>query len=131
MIWNKVPAKCLFGKTPGVTGIGAIWLELAKRWTNGMSRPPVALHPYAQEAAWIVESEVDQLTRFMNLEVLLRDADVMTLHVLRTPLTQNMLSKHEFDMKDDVILWNCARGGVGGEEAMSLGLRSGKRFGAG
>lgn len=66
-----------------------------------------------------------------SLEELLKEADVVTLHVPATPETKNMIGKKEFDlMKDGVIFQNLARGSVVDIDALKAAYESGKVGGA-
>jgi D-3-phosphoglycerate dehydrogenase / 2-oxoglutarate reductase len=66
-----------------------------------------------------------------ELEDLLKEADVVTLHVPATPETKNMIGKKEFDlMKDGVIFQNLARGSVVDIDALKAAYESGKVGGA-
>ena len=66
-----------------------------------------------------------------SLEDLLKEADVVTLHVPATPDTKNMIGKKEFDlMKDGVIFQNLARGSVVDIDALKAAYESGKVGGA-
>jgi D-3-phosphoglycerate dehydrogenase len=66
-----------------------------------------------------------------TLEELLKEADVVTLHVPATHETKNMIGKKEFDlMKDGVIFQNLARGSVVDIDALKAAYESGKVGGA-
>lgn len=66
-----------------------------------------------------------------SLDELLKEADVVTLHVPATPETKNMIGKKEFDlMKDGVIFQNLARGSVVDIDALKAAYESGKVGGA-
>lgn len=66
-----------------------------------------------------------------SLEELLRQSDVVTLHVPETPLTLNMLSRERIHaMKPDSILINLSRGTVVDLEALRDAITSSKIKGA-
>jgi D-3-phosphoglycerate dehydrogenase len=65
--------------------------------------------------------------RFVPLDEMLPQADVITIHVPFTPHTRHMISTKEFNMmKDGVIIIDCSRGGVVDQEALYNALVSGK-----
>jgi D-3-phosphoglycerate dehydrogenase len=67
----------------------------------------------------------------VSLETLLKDADVITVHTPLTEETRGMIGAAEMaQMKDGVILVNCARGGIYQEKALADALNSGKIAGA-
>lgn len=132
LIRSKMLGKSLFGTSLGVVGMGAIGVEMARKWSAAMNGPIIAYDPFAAENAWVDIFGPDGFTRVHNLHDLLGQADVVTLHVPLTKDTSNLMSEAEFNaMRDDSILLNCARGGVVDEGALLRALQSGKLFGAG
>ena len=66
-----------------------------------------------------------------TMTALLKEADVISLHVPETPQTQNMMGTAEFEvMKDGVIFINASRGTVVDIEALSEALANKKVAGA-
>lgn len=129
---SQMLGKSLFRKTLGIVGMGAIGLEVAKKWRAAMNGTLVAYDPHAKEAGWIESFGTDGYNRVESLTQLLEVADVVSLHTPLTTLTSNMISEKEFaSMKQDAILLNCARGGIVDEAALLNALRSGRLFGAG
>lgn len=125
-------ARSLFRKSIGVVGMGAIGREMAVKWSMAMNGPIIAFDPHAPQDAWHSQIGKEKFTRVNSLEDLLKEVDVVTLHVPLLPGTANMISEHEFQcMKQDSILLNCARGGVVDEKALIGALNSGKLYGAG
>ncbi len=69
--------------------------------------------------------------RFTNLETLLREADVVTLHVPLTARTRRLIGERELNaMKPTAMLINTARGAVVDEEALARSLHQGRLAGA-
>jgi D-3-phosphoglycerate dehydrogenase len=67
-----------------------------------------------------------------NLEELLKEADLVTLHVPLNKATKYLIGKRELAlMKPSAILVNTCRGGVVDEAALYDALKAGKLFGAG
>ena len=68
----------------------------------------------------------------MDLDTLLSESDIVTLHVPLTPETEHMISARELaKMKSTAILINTARGKVVDEAALIEALREKKIAGAG
>lgn len=106
----------LYGKTLGIIGGGRIGLEVAKRaLAFGMS---VLVYD-------IIPVKTDLPVKQVPLDELLAAADLITLHVPKTP--RPILGPAEFaKMKDGVIVVNVARGGVVDEKALLEALNSGR-----
>jgi D-3-phosphoglycerate dehydrogenase len=68
----------------------------------------------------------------VNFDTLLRDSDVISIHVPLTDETHHMIRGGEFErMKTGVFIINTSRGAVMDHDALVNGLRSGKVAGAG
>ncbi len=111
----------LRGKTAGVIGLGRVGYEVAKR-CKALEMNVIAYDPY------VSKERAEKIgVRLVDLDTLLREADVITVHVPRTKETVGLLGKDEFEkMKDGVIIVNAARGGVVDEKALYEALLSGK-----
>ncbi len=124
--WGKVDQFCFFdhpirdiaGSTLGVVGYGAIGKSVAKRAEClGMRILPFDVIP--QEG-------------LVDFETILKESDVITLHVPLTPETKNMIGANELKkMKWTAILINTARGGLVDEAALAEALKNGTIAGAG
>ena len=65
--------------------------------------------------------------RYADLETMLRESDVVTLHVTLTSETEKLLGKKEIAaMKDGAVMINTSQGRVIDQEALVEALRSGK-----
>jgi len=115
----------LAGKTLGVIGIGRVGSNVATR-ARAFGMSVLAYDPYVSQA------RAEALgAKLVDLETLLRNADVVTLHAPRTAQTQDMFGPHELAMmKEGARLINCARGGLVVEEALLEALDSGHLAGA-
>jgi phosphoglycerate dehydrogenase-like enzyme len=114
-------------KTLGIVGLGAIGKKVARLATAfGMD---VAYTDIAR----LSDDEADALgVRFLLLKELLRDADVVTLHVPLNDTTRGMIGGGEFTlMKPTATLINTSRGPVIDETALVAALSSGTIAGAG
>ena len=100
-------------KTLGLIGCGNIGSRVAER-AIGLKMKVAAYDPFlTQERA--VELGVEKV----ELDELLKRADVITLHVPLTDQTRNVLSRENLaKTKKGLILVNCARGGLVDEEAV-------------
>jgi len=124
--WAEVDQFCFFdhpirdiaGSTLGVVGYGAIGKSVAKRAEClGMNILPYDVFPQ------------DGL---VDLETVLKESDVITLHCPLTPETKNMIGAKELKMmKPTAILINTARGGLVHEAALAEALKAGTIAGAG
>lgn len=111
----------LFGKTLGVIGLGKIGRRVATVFQR-MEMRVLVYDPFlsTQMAEELKIESVD-------LEMLLRESDFITLHVPKTPETTHLLDADAFaKMKDNVRIVNCARGGVIDEIALRDALLSNK-----
>lgn len=121
--WEKSPDFCfwktplteLLGKTLGIVGFGAIGQAVATAAKAlGMRVIYTARNPRDDED-------------YVNLETLLRRADVVSLHCPQTAENLHMIDEKTIEkMKDGAILINTARGGLVDEAAVAAALRSGK-----
>lgn len=117
----------LYNKTLGIIGLGRIGSNVAIR-AKSFGMKVIAYDPY------IKKSKADSLgvTLYDNLDDLLRVSDVVTFHTPLTGTTRNMITAEKLAiMKQDVILVNCARGGIVNEDDLYDCLISGKIFAAG
>jgi phosphoglycerate dehydrogenase-like enzyme len=112
----------LDGKTVGVIGMGAIGTRVARAIT-ALGARVLTTRPPRDEAA--------ELT-VVSLDDLLREADVVTLHVPLTDATRGMIGPRELAlMKPTAVIINTSRGQVIDEPALSEALRDGRLRAAG
>lgn len=108
----------LDGKTLGIVGLGKIGQLVAER-AHGFNLKVVAFDPVT--TAEIAESVGSEL---LELDEVLKQADVITLHVPLIPQTKNLIGEAQFKiMKPEALLVNCARGGVVDEKALAIWLK--------
>ena len=68
----------------------------------------------------------------LELDELLSTSDVVSVHVIKTKETENLISKQKLDLlKQNAIVVNTSRGGVLDEDYLIELLKSNKIFGAG
>ncbi len=122
---GRLMGRELSGKVMGVVGYGAIAREVVTR-ANALGMTCIAFDPFLPDdhAAWL-------MAKRHGLEPLLREADVVSLHVPLTEGTANMIDAVRLKrMKKDAILLNAARGGVVDEAALAAALKAGEIGGA-
>jgi D-3-phosphoglycerate dehydrogenase len=118
----------LAGKTLGLLGFGRIGQAVAKRAHAFDARilyhDPYLPEPPPAAASWGV--------RPVSFEELLRESDILSVHVPATDETRRLLSTREFErMKRSAILINTSRGAVVDEPALIQALQSKTIGGAG
>jgi len=117
--WEKKKFKGfeLYGKKLGIVGLGRIGTELAKR-AKAVGMTVSAYDPYVKTS---------DHAEIVDFETLIKEADYISLHIPRTKETEHILNKPAFEkMKDNVVIINCARGGVVDENALYDAVTSGK-----
>jgi len=116
----------MWQKTVGVVGMGNIGTRSARKWRGAFDANIIGYDPYVEPWKDISHRKVSRL------EELLKEADLVTLHVPLTEETRQLIGKEQLAlMKKDAILVNTSRGGVVDEAALYDALKSGKLFGAG
>jgi D-3-phosphoglycerate dehydrogenase len=118
---SKYAGREIFGRTLGVIGFGRIGREVANR-ARAFGMPVIVYDELVRKGPAGFE-----WARHVDRDVLLREADVVTLHVPLTDRTRHSLSTAEFAlMKPDAVLVNASRGGVVDETALHAALTSGR-----
>ena len=124
-VWNKSAAGSVEarGKTLGIIGYGHIGMQLGVlAETLGMR---VRFYDIETKLPLGNASQVSSMTK------LLKESDVISLHVPETPQTKNMMSTKEFNaMKEGMIFINASRGTVVDIDALSAALANKKVAGA-
>ncbi len=117
----------LHGKILGVVGFGSVGRATARlACALGMSAIGFDAHIPSAAAVWAQEQTAP--SRFDDL---LREADVVSLHVPLTLATRGLVDAEKLSlMKREAILVNTARGGVMNEAALAAALKAGRLGGA-
>ncbi|WP_042702635.1 D-2-hydroxyacid dehydrogenase [Thermococcus sp. PK] len=116
----------LEGKTLGVVGFGRIGYQVAKI-ANALGMKLLLYDPYPNEER---AREVDG--KFVELEELLKNSDVVTIHVPLLESTYHLINEEKLKlMKPTAILINTARGAVVDTNALVKALQEGWIAGAG
>lgn len=120
----KYPLIELAGKTIGIVGYGRIGQATA-RIAQGFGMKVLA---YNHRPIVHLENETVEV---VELEELLAEADVISLHCPLTDKTRGMINRHTIGkMKDGAIIINTSRGPLIVEEDLAQALEEGKLFGA-
>ena len=116
----------LKGKKLGLIGLGNIGLRVARiAKAMGMKILVTKRVPPSPELLKSLEAE------FLPLDELLRQSDIVSIHVPLSKETRNMIDAEEIGkMKDGAFLINTSRGEIVNEKALLNALRSGKLGGA-
>lgn len=115
----------LKGKTLGIVGLGSIGCLVAKM-----------AHAFDLRVIYTkrnrdYEMEKKFKLEFMSMDNLLREADIVSLHVPLTKETFHLINDEKITlMKDDAYLINTSRGGIVDEAALVEALKKGKLAGA-
>ena len=105
--------------TVGVIGTGRIGRTVI-RHLSGFGCKMLAYDLYENE-------EVKQYAEYTDLDTLIRNSDVITLHAPATEDNYHMIDASAIEkMKQDVVIINCARGALIDTDALIDGIESGK-----
>mgnify|MGYP003997289341 CR=1 FL=1 len=111
----------LRGKTIGIVGTGKIGRKTAQIAAG------FGMNIVAVDKCRTIELEDLLHVRYMELDQLLAESDIITLHLPAIKETHHMIDAHAFSlMKDGVVLVNTARGELIDSAALLDALNSGK-----
>jgi D-3-phosphoglycerate dehydrogenase len=115
--WLREDGMQLTGKTLGLIGFGGIATEVAR----------IARGSGMRIIAWNRSPKKSSTVEFVELDELLTESDVISLHLLLNDETRGFVSRACIEaMKPGVILVNTARGALVDEAAMIDALKSGQ-----
>jgi D-3-phosphoglycerate dehydrogenase len=119
--WRPFGGRELAGKTLGIIGTGTIGCrvaEIAKAFRMQVLGYDKYPNPKRAEEIGF---------KYVDLNRLLRDSDIVTLHVTLTPETEKLVGKKEIVMmKNGAVIINTSQGKVIDEKALSAALKSDK-----
>jgi D-3-phosphoglycerate dehydrogenase len=125
--WKKPVGHEILGSTMGIIGLGRIGKEVATR-ARAFGMSVIAYDPYFDEA-FAAEHGV---TRCETMDDVLLGANVVSLHCFLDKNTHGMINAEKIaEMKDGVIVLNCARGELVDTNDIAAALASGKVGGYG
>lgn len=113
------------GKSAGIIGAGKIG-RIVAQILRGFDAKVLVYDP-VQDLDWANKYGID----YVDLAVLLKSSDIISLHVPLVPETFHMLDDEAFDqMKPGVFIINTSRGKVINTQSMIKALKSGRLRGA-
>jgi glycerate dehydrogenase len=128
--WQQASMFCFFdhpigdlcGGTIGICGRGSLGQGVARR-----------AEAFGMRVLWAERKGAAQIRPgYTAFDAVLREADVLTLHLPLNDATRNLIGEAELgQMKRDAVLINTARGGLVDEPALARALREGRILGAG
>ncbi|MBN8900277.1 MAG: 3-phosphoglycerate dehydrogenase, partial [Rhodospirillales bacterium] len=114
--WLRTEGMELTGKTLGLVGYGGIGAEVA-RIAHGSGMRVLAWNRTPRRSPW---------AQFVDLDTLLAESHVLSLHLLLNDETRGFLNAERIaKLRKGAILVNTARAGVTDEAAIMAALRSG------
>jgi D-3-phosphoglycerate dehydrogenase len=115
--WPRTEGMQLTGKTIGLLGFGGIAAEVARIAGGGGMRV----------LAWNRTPKIAPGVQFVELDQLLAESHVLSIHLLLNDATRGFLSAERIArLRRGVLLVNTARGAVADEAAMVAALASGQ-----
>lgn len=124
--WPAVAGRTLEGKTVGVFGFGRIGKEVGRVMKTLGTRVLGYSRSLTSETAAEVGVEC------VTMETLIRESDIITIHISSNAQTRGIIGEKEFAMmKRGAFLVNTARGPIVSEPAMIKALETGQLGGVG
>ena len=124
--WKRAEGRLIKGRTIGIIGMGNIGKGVIRR-CHGFNTKFMAYDPYFDKAFAEKYGVVSA-----GIEDVLKDADIVTLHLPSTPQTFHIINAKTLAiMKHDAVLINTARGELVDETALYEALKNGRLGGAG
>ena len=122
---KKLQGKEIFNKVLGLIGFGKIGSIVADR-ARGLRMRVIIHDPF------VTPERIEKAGfKSVSLETLYKESDYITIHVPKLKDTLGFLNKDSFaQMKDGVMIINCARGGIINEADLCDAVKSGKVAGA-
>lgn len=125
--WKKPVGNEIMGKTIGILGLGRIGKEVAIR-AKAFGMEIIAFDPYFDEAFGVEYG----IKKCADMDEVLHNSDVVSLHCFLTKETEDMINAAKIaEMRDGVIVLNCARGELVNTNDIAAALKSGKVGGYG
>jgi len=122
-IKSELASNEIYGKKLGVIGYGNIGQAVAER-ADALGMDVIAYD--------VRDIEDPEPAEMVDLDTVIKQSDVITLHVPHMEATHHLISTDEFKkMKENAALVDCARGGVVDEDALYEALKNEEiRFGS-
>ena len=123
--WQQTVGTDLFGKTVGIVGLGNIGIKIAN-YANAFGMHVLAWSPNLTE-----DKAAEAGAKLVTKEVLFSESDFITLHVVLSPRSKDMVTSTEIDlMKPSAYLINTSRGPLINEADLIEALKAKKIAGA-
>jgi len=107
-VWSQKKGRDLYGKKIGIIGFG----NIGKKLTSILKAFNVEILVFDQIKIKLNKTQQSYITQ-VPLNKLLKESDIISIHLPLVEGTNNFLTKKEFAlMKKDVVLVNTARGGI-------------------
>lgn len=120
--WKTEIGVDVYKKTLGVLGYGAIAKNVIRR-AKGFNMNVLIYNHRPKE----LDEEFKDYARFVGLDELYKESDIISVHLPLTDETNNMIAKEQIDvMKDGVVIVNTARGGIVNEQDLYEACKTGK-----
>ena len=124
--WIRSTGMEMGGKVMGIMGLGAIGRNVA-RYAQGFGMSVMAYDPYINR-----EYAAANNIRVAEFDEVIREADVISLHLPLTPETKHIIGEDSLSkMKKTALVINTSRGGIIDEDAVYAFLKEGKLGGLG
>ena len=123
--WSQFVGRELAGRKLGIVGHGRIGARV------GEIAKAIGMEILAWSPNMTPERAAAAGVRAMELDALLAEADVVSVHLQLTPMSRGLISRERLaKMKPDALLVNTARGPIVDEDALTEMLQSGRLWGA-
>ena len=123
--WQQFVGRELAGRKLGIVGHGRIGSRV------GQIAKAIGMEILAWSPNMTPERAAAAGVTAMELDDLLREADVVSVHLQLTPMSRGLISRERLAlMKPDALLVNTARGPIVDEDALVEMLQSGRLWGA-
>jgi D-3-phosphoglycerate dehydrogenase len=121
--WHRFMGRRLHAQTVGIVGVGRIGRRVARMLRGGFPSVRILAHDLQPDEAFGREQGME----WVDMPTLLRESDVITVHVPLTRLTSRMIDEPELALlKPTAVLINTARGGIVAEDALARALSEGR-----
>ena len=119
--WKKPVGNEIMGKTIGILGLGRIGKEVALR-ARAFGMKILAYDPYPDQDF----ASNNDITLCSGMDQLTDESDILSLHCFLSPETHGMINEERINqMRQGVIILNCARGELVDKNAMRSALENG------
>ena len=124
--WNRYFGKRISEITIGVIGAGRIGGRVIRR-ISAFGSPRILANDLSPKSDITDRLKIE----WVDKEKILRESDLITIHLPLTNKTKNLISKHELAlMKSDAVIVNTSRGGIINEQDLFEVLTNGHLVGA-